>query len=279
MAHGENNVRIKMLLARLYIRFCPALLTGQFISTFRSSTKKLVQTEKSSILPVLAAPDDIINVKKAKDVKSSREDYDSVPPKSDKLSAGHRRHTSIRQLKIGVVGRFLHYHPVGLLTLGVVKLLVTTGAEVLLFGVDCKRRDIVTESLIENAHGVYFAGADIASLSLLLRNASLDVIVFSEVGIDPLTYFLAFGRLAKVQMALLGHPDTTGVPNIDFFISSKVDEHSTKHFSERVVRMSGLGVPLQDFNKDYSDALISEGAQSRADFLASLQIPKNAHVS
>ena len=41
---------------------------------------------------------------------------------------------------------------------------------------------------------------------------------------EPLTYFLAFARLAPLQCVLGGHPDTLGIPAIDLFISSDLQE-------------------------------------------------------
>jgi len=49
------------------------------------------------------------------------------------------------------------------------------------------------------------------------------------------SYFLAFARLAPVQLTWFGHPDTTGIPNLDYFVSSALFElgdaqsHNTEH--------------------------------------------------
>jgi hypothetical protein len=51
----------------------------------------------------------------------------------------------------------------------------------------------------------------------------LDILIYPEIGLDPVTYFLAFTRLAKVQMVWLGHPDTSGIATIDYFITSDVE--------------------------------------------------------
>jgi protein O-GlcNAc transferase len=68
------------------------------------------------------------------------------------------------------------------------------------------------------------------------------VLVYPEVGLDPMAYFLAFARLAPVQCAWWGHPDTTGIPAIDYFVSSTAElPDADKHYSERLVRMQGLG--------------------------------------
>jgi hypothetical protein len=38
------------------------------------------------------------------------------------------------------------------------------------------------------------------------------VLVYADIGMDPLSYFLAFSRLAPAQCAMLGHPVTIGNP-------------------------------------------------------------------
>ncbi len=42
--------------------------------------------------------------------------------------------------------------------------------------------------------------------------SSLDILFYPDLGMTPLTYFLAFARLAPVQCVSWGHPVTTGIP-------------------------------------------------------------------
>ena len=49
----------------------------------------------------------------------------------------------------------------------------------------------------------------------------LDVLVYGDVGLLTITYFLGFARLAPVQMAFWGHGVTTGMSTIDYFVLSK----------------------------------------------------------
>ncbi|MDP2829657.1 MAG: tetratricopeptide repeat protein, partial [Sulfuricellaceae bacterium] len=67
----------------------------------------------------------------------------------------------------------------------------------------------------------------------------LDILVYLDIGMEPLSYFLAFSRLARVQCVLGGHPVTTGIANIDYFLSADLMEPSdaTKHYSEKLVRL------------------------------------------
>jgi predicted O-linked N-acetylglucosamine transferase (SPINDLY family) len=71
----------------------------------------------------------------------------------------------------------------------------------------------------------------------------LDVLFYQDVGLEPLSYFLAFARLAPVQLTSFGHPDTTGIPNLDFFLSSTLYElpGAQRDYSERLVEIADAG--------------------------------------
>jgi predicted O-linked N-acetylglucosamine transferase (SPINDLY family) len=70
-----------------------------------------------------------------------------------------------------------------------------------------------------------------------------DVIIYPEVGIDPMTVRLASLRLASVQVATWGHPETTGLPTIDYYLSAEAlePEGADAYYTERLVRLPGLG--------------------------------------
>jgi predicted O-linked N-acetylglucosamine transferase (SPINDLY family) len=75
-----------------------------------------------------------------------------------------------------------------------------------------------------------------------LAEERLDFLCHIDIGMDPLTYFLAFARLAPVQCATWQHPVTTGIPNVDYFVSSALfePEGAEAHYSERLVRLPSL---------------------------------------
>jgi predicted O-linked N-acetylglucosamine transferase (SPINDLY family) len=73
----------------------------------------------------------------------------------------------------------------------------------------------------------------------MLAALELDVLVYLDIGMEPLSYFLAFSRLARVQCVLGGHPVTTGIGNMDFFLSNAPMElaGADEHYSEKLVRL------------------------------------------
>ena len=73
------------------------------------------------------------------------------------------------------------------------------------------------------------------------------VLIYPEVCMDPVAVRLAAQRLAQVQCASWGHPETTGLPTMDAFLSSELmePEGAQDCYSERLVRLPGLGVVLE----------------------------------
>jgi predicted O-linked N-acetylglucosamine transferase (SPINDLY family) len=88
---------------------------------------------------------------------------------------------------------------------------------------------------------------DLAAMRERVAAARLDVLFYTDIGMEPCTYFLAFSRLAPVQCVTFGHPVTTGIPNIDYFISSASLEPpgAQEHYSETLVLLAGLPSVIQ----------------------------------
>jgi len=70
-----------------------------------------------------------------------------------------------------------------------------------------------------------------------IAQQKLDLLFYTDIGMEPFTYFLAFSRLAPVQCVWTGHPVTTGIENLDYFISAENDEvdNAQEHYSEQLV--------------------------------------------
>ncbi len=70
------------------------------------------------------------------------------------------------------------------------------------------------------------------------------VVVYPEVGMDPVAAQLAAQRLASVQCNAWGHPDTSGFPTLDYYLSSDLMEppDSQDHYTERLIRLPNLSI-------------------------------------
>jgi len=72
----------------------------------------------------------------------------------------------------------------------------------------------------------------------------LHILIIPEIGMDAMTPRLAALRIAPVQCASWGHPDTTGFPTIDYYLSSDLmePENGQDHYCEKLVRLPNLSI-------------------------------------
>jgi predicted O-linked N-acetylglucosamine transferase (SPINDLY family) len=75
-----------------------------------------------------------------------------------------------------------------------------------------------------------------------IRAAQFDLLYYWEVGTDATNYLLPFFRLAPVQCTSWGIQVTSGIPQLDYYISSELVEppDGQEHYSERLVLASTL---------------------------------------
>jgi len=70
------------------------------------------------------------------------------------------------------------------------------------------------------------------------------VLIYPEVGMNPVAARLAAQRLALVQCNSWGHPDTSGFPTLDYYLSSDLMEppDGQEHYTEQLVRLPNLSI-------------------------------------
>ncbi|HYP33872.1 MAG TPA: tetratricopeptide repeat protein [Burkholderiaceae bacterium] len=103
--------------------------------------------------------------------------------------------------------------------------------------------DAETAFARERAQEFVSGARSLADWVAAIRDARLDVLIYPELGMDALTPRLAALRLAPVQVASWGHPETTGLPTLDHYLSAERFEsaEADAHYSEALVRLPGLG--------------------------------------
>lgn len=71
----------------------------------------------------------------------------------------------------------------------------------------------------------------------------LDVLLYPEIGMDPMAVRLASLRLAPVQAVTWGHPETSGLPTIDYYLSAEDLEpaDAQANYTEQLVTLPHLG--------------------------------------
>jgi predicted O-linked N-acetylglucosamine transferase (SPINDLY family) len=76
------------------------------------------------------------------------------------------------------------------------------------------------------------------------------VLIYPEVAMDRTVFVLAAQRLAAVQCNSWGHPDTSGFPTLDYYVSSDLMEPADgqNHYTEELVRLPNLSVYCEPFD-------------------------------
>ena len=144
--------------------------------------------------------------------------------------------------RIGFVSPFFRDHTLGRLMGGVIEQLPRDQFTVVIAGFG-PPADAVARRIADSADEIHILPRDLATARAALAEARLDLIVYAGIGMDPLLYFLAFARLARVQCTGWGFPVTTGIPTMDAFLSSDLVEtaDADAHYSETLVRLPSLG--------------------------------------
>ena len=77
----------------------------------------------------------------------------------------------------------------------------------------------------------------------VILDKQLDVLIYPEIGMDAMTVKLASMRLAQVQMVAWGHPETSGLPTIDYYLSAEDFEPpaAQEYYTEKLVSIPHLG--------------------------------------
>jgi protein O-GlcNAc transferase len=148
-----------------------------------------------------------------------------------------------QRIRLGVCSQFLREHTMGKLYGGILGQLPHDLFEIVLLRLD-KSKDGISIKIDSYADSVITLDGDLVKARLQIAEQELDLLFYTDIGMAPLSYFLAFARLAPVQCMTWGHPSTTGIPNMDYFLSATVfdEENAQEHYSERLIRLKQPGI-------------------------------------
>lgn len=147
-----------------------------------------------------------------------------------------------KKRKVGFISRFFFNHSVGTFFNPIIESLSRHGDfEMTMFSIGDRTDETLLKAAGDCDHHISLP-IDLSRARKLLSEQSLDALVYTDIGMEPLTYFLAFTRLARVQCVMIGHLMTTGIPNIDYFISSELvePEGAQDHYSETLVQLKSM---------------------------------------
>lgn len=151
-----------------------------------------------------------------------------------------------RRPRLVFVSDLLANHTVGLVFAGLIAGLDRSLFEVVVAH-GTAADDPVRRAIDAAAESSLVLPLDLAGRRAAIEQIAPDILFFPDVGMSGSMYRLAFSRLAPVQVTAWGHPDTTGLPTIDHFISTARFEPpgAQQAYSERLIQLANVPCKLE----------------------------------
>ncbi len=145
------------------------------------------------------------------------------------------------KIRVGFLSRFFRNHSIGRTSKGLIALFSRDLFEVFVIFLDAPR-DETGQFIERHADRSIVLPADLATARERIAEQELDILFYQDIGMDSFTSLLAMARLAPVQCASFGHPVTSGIPTIDYYISTEDWEppDADQHYSEKLIRLRNV---------------------------------------
>ena len=149
--------------------------------------------------------------------------------------------SATKKIHVALISRFFREHTIGRLYRGLVANLNRDEFTVTVFSVG-DPQDSVARFMKEHADQYVPLAPLLGPAQNAVAAAAPDILFFTDIGMDPVTFSLAFTRLAPVQCVTWGHPVTTAIPTVDYFISSPLLDPpgNESHYTEKLIRLPEL---------------------------------------
>jgi predicted O-linked N-acetylglucosamine transferase (SPINDLY family) len=146
-----------------------------------------------------------------------------------------------RRIRLGLFSSYLRDHAVARTIRGLLEALPRDRFEIVILTVLQPGGEVMPE-IRAVAGKVVALPRSLEHARSAISEERLDILMFADIGMEAFSYSLAHARLAPVQCATWGHPVTTGISTVDYYISSDVAEpdDAETHYSERLVRLGGI---------------------------------------
>lgn len=105
------------------------------------------------------------------------------------------------------------------------------------------RKDAETELARKHCHHFVEGPRSLAQWREIIAADKPHILLYPEIGMFHQVAEIAALRLAPVQCSYIGHPQTSGYPTIDYFLSGELIEPAggDAHYSEKLVRLPNIG--------------------------------------
>lgn len=164
------------------------------------------------------------------------------------------------KIRIGYISVNMRRHTVAKLSLGWLRNCDKYSFEVYSYYLYASMDDM-SQEFQRQSDFFYHITEDIEAVCDQIISDQLHILVFIDIGMHAPTTQIAGLRLAPIQCTTWGHPVTTGLSTIDYFLSSDLmePENAQEHYSEKLICLPNIGVV-------YAKPAIPKPTKSRAQF-------------
>lgn len=147
------------------------------------------------------------------------------------------------KIRVGYVSENMYSHTVGKLFIGWIE-----KTDPSTFDIYCYHTNNRTDQITERYKTACFKFCNnidgIEGIADQILSDDIDILVYLDIGMNALSQMLSALRLAPVQCVTWGHPVTTGLPTMDYFLSSDLMEPADgqNHYSETLTRLPNLSI-------------------------------------
>jgi protein O-GlcNAc transferase len=168
--------------------------------------------------------------------------------------------------RLGICSKYLNLHTIGLLFGGVIERLAARGDFEIVILRPPGRQDEISRRIDAAADHVIQLPARLAQAQEAIADARVDALLYTDIGMEPITYFLAFSRLAPVQFVTWGHPVTTGLSSLDGYLSANFFEpkNGEPHYTEGLKRLGNILMYYEPPNPGTEGSKVDFGLPAKA---------------
>nr|WP_199330422.1 tetratricopeptide repeat protein [Microcoleus sp. FACHB-68] len=148
-----------------------------------------------------------------------------------------------QKIRIGYLSAYLHSYSGTLWLIGWLRQHDRNSFEIYSYYIG-NEPDPITQKFQEYSDLFHHIPGNLEAVCQQVTSDNLHILIFPEIGMNPPTMQIASLRLAPVQCTAWGHPVTTGLSTIDYFLSSVLmePENAQEHYSENLILLPNIGV-------------------------------------
>ena len=190
------------------------------------------------------------------------------------------RLNNTEKIKLGIISSHIRYHSIWNAYLkGIITQIDKEYFDLYIYCLE-GNHDAETNIAKNNSHKFISGPKSLDAWYDVIYNDNLDIIFFPEIGMNQKTLQLASMRIAKSQVTSWGHPETSGLPTMDYYLSASLleDSKSANNYSEKLVCLDNIGCYFDPPSLEKEDIdLATFGINLSSNILLCLGVPSKFH--